>query len=359
MPWDSPPATSITIPGDAGPGTTRVVITTQLPAPLDTYVASGAAGGSGKYSGGIIFYGSGDDTTYTYLCALGPAFSVSEVHFGHVRTGGVQERAAGTPDAIMINTNGSGFNTIKDIYAKLINISTGTAADTGQLMLDANGTAALRGYDPSITAAHDAMITAANNAVITASAVTLDSNGGIIHADASPSGTVQLNGSVLDLNATTTGTVYITAGLLDIDAPQLTYKAIPAAIKTGYGEGEATADLFATTASVALPGCSVTVTAAANGARYSVHVNLDVEVTVAGYGLLVGELYVNGVIQSRTLLVQGWAAGVRAPAHQQWPPLTVPAGANTFLVKIRKTINAGSIVAHQVHSSIQADLYEG
>lgn len=90
-----PQVTSLTIPSGAVPGESRIVIGPDLPAPLAGTTFS-LLGSTFTYSSGIIFYGTGDDTTYTYLCATNFSVGVQQqVHMGEVRSGAVRSDANG------------------------------------------------------------------------------------------------------------------------------------------------------------------------------------------------------------------------------------------------------------------------
>lgn len=103
---------SLTLPFNAGPNTSRIVIGPTLPPPLDTYVTV-----NGPYQAGIIFYGTGDDTTYTYMCVIDNAGfgAYNEVHIGQVLGGFVQEESPGVPSAISLFGAPSGVPTVRDM----------------------------------------------------------------------------------------------------------------------------------------------------------------------------------------------------------------------------------------------------
>jgi hypothetical protein len=101
---------NITIPPNAQPGEARIVVGTDLPAPLDQYQVFSLGGPAVNYSGAIILYGEGDDTTYQYLGIARHALNPGDfhVHWGFVWQGVVQEAVAGFPETIQMQRVASG-----------------------------------------------------------------------------------------------------------------------------------------------------------------------------------------------------------------------------------------------------------
>lgn len=119
---------SLVLPFNGGAGSARIFFGSPLPPPLDTYVTV-----SGPYQAGIIFYSSGDDTTYTYLCVIRNNGAFTEVHLGHVKSGAVQEYSPGEPAVMLWQANGSGLPVIKDFLADQMRLG----AALGNLTLEA------------------------------------------------------------------------------------------------------------------------------------------------------------------------------------------------------------------------------
>jgi hypothetical protein len=89
---------SLTIPSDALPGQSRIVISgASLPPPLDTFTW---LAGTRRYSAAIIFYGANDDTTYTYMASVQNTNVATPgvlIHIGQVASGSVVVDGSGNP----------------------------------------------------------------------------------------------------------------------------------------------------------------------------------------------------------------------------------------------------------------------
>jgi hypothetical protein len=88
--------------GAGGPGTARIIMSQNLPAPLNTFTWTNAVYGANTYhyTEGFIIYGPGDDTTYQYICQVSQSSSPAGsriVHFGQVVGGAVLVDSNGNP----------------------------------------------------------------------------------------------------------------------------------------------------------------------------------------------------------------------------------------------------------------------
>lgn len=85
-----PPVRTITLPPGAGPGQSRTVIGPDLPPPLNTYVIPTGPAAGRTFSGGTIWYGNGDDTTYIFECMVdNGALALRMLFRGFVKSGAV------------------------------------------------------------------------------------------------------------------------------------------------------------------------------------------------------------------------------------------------------------------------------
>lgn len=81
------------LPYGAGAGMPRLVLGPDLPPPLNTYIVPGY---STTYAAGFIFNGSGDDSSYCYLCTLDTnSTAQSVIHVGQVVNGQVVQNGGG------------------------------------------------------------------------------------------------------------------------------------------------------------------------------------------------------------------------------------------------------------------------
>lgn len=119
--WTNDQLDTITLPPSAGPGDARIVIGPDLPPPLDTYTWAGL-----RYTGAIIFYSQGDDTTYSYLGVVEDnAVATTDVHWGSVVSGVVVETTPGQPAALDRFANPGGLGHFVDASSALFNIAGG------------------------------------------------------------------------------------------------------------------------------------------------------------------------------------------------------------------------------------------
>lgn len=110
-------------------------------------------------------------------------------------------------------------------------------------------------------------------------------------------------------------------------------------------------DLTLTTGAQDVPGCSL---ALASPGSYLVLAVFDFDGTVTGWGFAVGELSIGGTAQTAAaILGDNGSANDRATVSQIWLPSI--SDSNTLIkLTARKTINAGTVKAHQSHSTLTA-----
>lgn len=102
MPWSDYPLRTITLPGDAAPGSPRLVLGPDLPPPLDTYLFAGAA--DPAVSAIIWYAGITGDDDYSFLAQVVVGAAIA-VWFGHVIGGAVVETRPGLPTGQSWNNN--------------------------------------------------------------------------------------------------------------------------------------------------------------------------------------------------------------------------------------------------------------
>lgn len=130
--WTNDQLDTITLPPSAGPGEARIVIGPDLPPPLDTYTWAGL-----RYSSAIIFYGEGlPDDTYSYIAVVEDTTPFStEVHWGHVAAGVVEEVTPGQPAVLNRFASPGSVGHFVDATGALFNILSGftVGAATAQI----------------------------------------------------------------------------------------------------------------------------------------------------------------------------------------------------------------------------------
>jgi len=141
-PWSVPIFINLTVPSSAGPGNARIVIASQLPPPLDTYVFYGDQ----TYAGALIFYAQGSDLDYTYLGVVEDVADQDiSIHVGHVLNGAVVEISVGVPAVqrwlIEQSTGQQTFEIYSHDFTNILSLNTVTvrAGGPGGLNLLATG----------------------------------------------------------------------------------------------------------------------------------------------------------------------------------------------------------------------------
>jgi hypothetical protein len=118
--WGNNVTYSLTLPSDALPGQPRIVIGSQLPPPLDTYVV---APWSRPFTSGIIFYaGTAGDDDYIFLAVVvqSAGFNGVNLTIGAVANGVLQERSPGVPGGLRLSMD---TNSPLDVHFDLANFA--------------------------------------------------------------------------------------------------------------------------------------------------------------------------------------------------------------------------------------------
>lgn len=407
MPWEDAPLRTITIPGDAGPGDARIVITSELPPPLDTYTFNGAQ----TYSGGIIYYAAGGDTNYTYLCVVNdPAGDIS-VHIGHVRLGVVVDDGLAHPfvqswllspatgqqvfeiaarDQVRLSTGPTGGNLL--LQAKKGNISllgtgatsaiSGSTSGTGDITFDAGGvarigrnagTVAWQVSGTNVLGIGDNATIRGNTAILLTDNIgpeTIDINStGIRLATAAAGSDITLSaaddvfitatGQVISLDAN--GGAVNVAGDLNVTGAGNVYQmdATQVRVLTSDAYAQASGAISPNGTITLIPGCSVNVTSLRANAVCKIRSTLDFQELASSTSTSVVFIYVDGVQQSPQAIFSGRTeVGLRGTYAQNFRTTLAAAGAHTIELRCQNTLSS---TAHQIaaqHTTIDVEVFE-
>lgn len=355
-PWAVNPLGELIIPGDAGPGDSRIVITTQLPPPLDTYTFVDQAGYSDRYTAAIIFYPDDpdvppDDNTYTYLATVGnPVGSVfSAVHMGHVSSGSVRQVSPGVPEVQIWGTESSSVATQKWLTGGLVEIM--ATQLTGYLRMravddirmDLTGTSGVIGI----------------NATTTGSQVVISGATKVQMQDA-------LNNARVFVDTTNVegfsfgDTRWQGFGHFIINmSGEVRLKATRAYLLTQIQTNLATApDVTLTAVSQNIPGCSITLPTVTANARYDAIIVCDFEMTVVGSTTAIGRLSVDGVVQTQEAHLELTTTSVRATVSQVYSGTLAAAGNHTFILQALLSAASGTTLLKASHSTLKVQIFE-
>lgn len=122
--------------------------------------------------------------------------------------------------------------------------------------------------------------------------------------------------------------------------------------RVGVLDAESTAPLGLTTSFQDIPGASITFTAKSANAQAMVTAFLDCNVTVAGSGVVIGELLVDGVAQPGQII--GPAGVSRETVGQTWGVTGLAVGAHVIKLHARTIAGAGTVTAQSPHSKLAA-----
>lgn len=358
------PITFITIPGNAGPGEARIVITSVLPAPLVTYTFTDRAGYLSSYAGGIILY-SDDispplDTTYTYFAVVANEFgSFTAVHMGHVFNGAVREISAGVPAvqiwggeagsvltqkwltagmAVLEAYSGTGEAIVRGLNGALVRITTDSGAD---IIVNAGGANA----GISLTAAD--IIT-----LLSALSTTISTTTGSITLDA--------NGSGADVLLTADDDIVLTAADdINFDAGgELQIQGTRAYMLTQIQTNKCNAALAPVPLAFTLvPNCSITLPTVTTNARYKVSIGARMGMNPAGGPtLLQGRVLVDGVAAPQ--IISLFLDEIQSENHPLFATGTLAAvGNHTFTFEASDVFNT-AVCDVAVDTTITVEIFE-
>jgi len=320
MPFKRNQTTFLVIPGNAGPGEARIVITSQLPPPLDTYTWFV---GPLRYAGGIIFYPQGDDTSFNYLATVDdPLDNNVIVHMGRVWNGAVVETLSPGPQPKV--QAWSLFTGTGELFDQLASHVISMAAD-GDVNISALGIASIL----SLNAAGQLTLQGTSQTSISAT-----------------SGPVGITGEEVNLFPTN----------------ELQLQGTRAYLTTQLATPRASSDLTLTSGAagteVLVPGCTVTLPTITANARYKVKVACDFGCTSAGTATAVGALYINGTIQTGQALLGINGTDDRATVFQTYSGILATAGNYTFALRARKDAASGTMAAFATHTCLTVEILE-
>jgi hypothetical protein len=312
-----PPQSSITLPPSAAPGSARIFIGPDLPPPLDTYVFNAYGFGATKFVAAIVFYANDSvvplDDLYQFIGVVDNPGLASAVVYGLVQNGAVREFSAGRPAGLTTITQSAGVTTqINELYDDIVMAT--RSGSSGAIALASAAAASLSGVG----------------------AVTISSSA---------------NGVTISAPNAATGVINLDAGT------EIELQGTKAYLLTQMSTARASADLTLTTARQTVTGATVTLPTTTANALYSADIECDVEETVAGTVLVIGELDVDGTVQTQAAL---WVvkATDRLTISQHYSGVLATAGNHTFTVKGSKGAAVGTVVMHQTHSLVRAQIFE-
>lgn len=351
MPFPEENIQYITIPADAGPGQARIVITSVLPAPLNTYTFTDRAGYANRYSGGIIFYSSDSiapiDTTYTYLCVVNNnVANTGDVHFGNVVNGVVQEYAAGFPSVQLWAASSAAASPERWISGTTVGLEANSS--NGQLLLRGIGNAPIIGTTVG-TGSIQFNSTGAGNIQLTATStgnIVLTTNTGRVELNASGTGADVLITAVRNIN-------------LNASGGEIQVQGTRAYLLTQIQTNAANAVLNLVAAAAGIPNCTISLPTVTLNAKYDVELHWDVQNLGALNSVAVGELVVDGVIQPAQVLTQmDVANGNRYTTGQSYSGNLAAAGNHTFAFTGKDTVGAGNSQVQNQHTTIKVKIFE-
>lgn len=329
----------IVIPAGAGPGQARIVITSVLPAPLDTYTFTDRAGYANRYSGGVIFYSADSvpplDNTYTYLCVVNNnAANTGDVHFGNVVNGVVKEYAAGFPAVQLWAGSTAAASPERWISGTTVGLEANST--NGQLLLRGIG---------------DAPIIATT---VGTGSIQLNTASGNVQLTCTTSGSI-----VLTTN--TTGDITLNASRnLNLNAGgELQIQGVRAYALTQIQINSANAVLNLTGVAQNIPGCSITLPTVTTNAKYEVDLVMDAIPIAAVGSIAVGQVTIDGVLQPAQVLHQNDITdGNRDTTSQHYAGNLAAAGNHTFVYSAYDVVGAGNTQVQNLHTTIRVKIWE-
>jgi hypothetical protein len=311
MPFRRQQIAYLVIPGNAGPGEARIVITSVLPPPLDTYTWGLPVL---RYAGGIIWYPTGDEDTYLYLCVVEDVTDNNvAVHMGSVLNGVVEESPLGVPLAQvwqLFSATGERFDFFNtELFSVLAqdDISIITQGIAAVLGLQSAGT---------ITVAADGSIT------ITSS-----------------NGPVAITGEEINLFPTN----------------ELQMQGTRAYVLTQIQTNRATPSLALTNAQQNVGNTLITLPTVTANARYKVQTFFDMN-HGATAETSIGRLIVDGVTQASEALHRG--SGDRDTVGQTYSGTLATADNHTFQLAALASATTGVITAEALHTGLTVEIWE-
>lgn len=354
MPFKRRNTTFIVIPATAGPGEARIVITSVLPEPLNSYTFTDRAGYTNSYAGAIIFYSSDSipplDNTYTYLAVVENAGAFSALHMGEVHDGSVREVTAGVPAVQIWSTEGSSVGTQKWLSAGFAVLeayaTTGEAvlrgrngakvritndAASGEIIINATGS----GADLTITVTDILAMTAGSVDINATTAVTIDTTA------TNSSIALTAGGSGADMTLTATDQMRLAATDINLDATtQIEVQGTRAHLLTQQQTNLCTAALSPIpNAYTDITGCLITFSTVTTNARYKVDVSANLGMNPAGLTVVNVRLLVDGVAQTQQITAHMHEVQ-RDNEAQHYSGSLASAGSHTFKIQARDQLTS-------------------
>jgi hypothetical protein len=338
MPFRRNQTAFIVIPGGAGPGESRIVITSQLPPPLDTYTFTAPNGTSpAKYASGIIYYPNSVapniDQNFNFECTVenlgGPA-SGADVHHGRVQNGAVVEVAVGEPAVTSLSLIGGVYDAV--LWNNLHQFIVQAYEDP------------LSGIPGSI----NLLAHAPSSAFIDGGAsLTLNAAQGPVSINSQNGGDVTVN-SADDINFNAAGEIQVQTAKAYLLTHDQTNRANANLVLVAGAAGT----------EVLVPGCSITLNAVTADFMYDVIIVCDMLESVAGATNAIGSLYIDGVLQTGLAIMGMAVAGDRATITQVYSGTIASGGNHTFQLRARTDVAAGTVTALATHTSIKVKYYQ-
>ena len=324
-PWSVPIFTNLTIPTNAGPGQARIVIASELPPPLDTYVV--AAFGT-VYASGIIFYAEdAADDTYTFMCNVEDTVNaITAVHIGHVVNGAVLELAAGQP----LVHEWKGLGSVVPSLAPVVNQMLG---DLWEARFQTVTVVAAETTDPG---SGNVTVQAGNQLLLSA----IDAIASLSSVD----GNVQLSSANADIALVNSN------GVIDWQGGATAYVLTHLSSAT-------LGVLTALTVPVQVVG-TINVSTSKPNARFKATIVDAFNVSVFAATNAVGQCRVNGVVQSGFSLFTPTAVNTSMTVTQVFEGTLAATGAHTFEHLVSKNAPVGTYNALATATRMSVEIYE-
>lgn len=360
MPFHDDNLQYIIIPANGVPGQARIVITSVLPPPLDTYTFTDRSGVSGRYTGGIIFYANDNtlpfDTTYTYLCVVSETLgnAVADVHMGTVVNGVVQEYAAGFPAVQLWAGNFGANGTERWISGGIVGLEANGAG--------AGGGVTIRGINTAPIVLRTDASTGAVSIITASGAISFTANttGGINFT--TNTGNISLNASGVGANADifAANRNRLAGSRVSLDASsQIEVKTTRAYLLTQIQTNAANANLNLTAVAQTVPNCTMTLPTVTANAKYEARIVMDSLNTAGVNSTAIGELLVDGALQAgQALALNDVANGNRDTVTQQYSGNLATAGNHVFTFTAKDSVGAGNSQVQAAHCTLQVLIFE-
>jgi hypothetical protein len=139
---------------------------------------------------------------------------------------------------------------------------------------------------------------------------------------------------------------------------ELRLQSIRAYMLTQIGTAAASASLTLSTTPTDVTGATLTLATVTANAKYEATITCDIQETVAGTTVGIGQLVVDGATQTQAALLACNATDDRATVTQVFTGNLATAGNHTFKIQGSKDIAAGTVIMNLTHTTISVKIWE-